>query len=85
MKKKIPLSEREDLVQIKAISEILTPDRKRFVEGMVVVYGVIPGKEKELRIENRPNRLQQINYENFWKTLIRQGIVYRKNPNTIKP
>jgi hypothetical protein len=69
-KKDKPLSEREDLVQVKKWSELKIGD--------VVIVGVIPGKEKEIKIEPQPNRVRQINYADFWKTSIRQGYVFKR-------
>lgn len=64
-----PLSEREDLVQVTKFSDLKIGD--------LVVYGLIPGKERELKIEAQPNKARQVNYANFWKQCIKDGIVYK--------
>ena len=74
--KPLRLSERSDLIQVKSIQELKS--------GMEIIYGIIPGKERTLIIENKKDKsgkidpVAQARYKQDLKSFIKMGIVYRE-------
>jgi len=71
MTKKLRLSERSDLTQVTNISELKA--------GIKLIYGVLPGREKTIILENKADPIEQKDYRRFWKRLISDGILYKEN------